>query len=95
MSYANYWNDERTAGQGLIIGCYKHKQTGAFFEYAHRTTDDGDWAPEFPHVVFMSDGSRRFARVLRTVAHVVTDEADDGTPLSERWEIKTHRKYEG
>tara|TARA_R110002020_G_scaffold55453_1_gene153808 strand:- start:7 stop:318 length:312 start_codon:yes stop_codon:yes gene_type:complete len=103
MTYAPYTNDRRTieqswsrrclAEQIIIEGCFKNAETGVIFDYATRTAFDGDWAANHPHVIFMSDGSVRFATIKKTVAHVVTDEAADGTPISECWPIKNHRQY--
>ena len=39
-----------------------------------------------PHEVDVLDGARP-PRVLKTVAHVAIDEAPDGTPVLQRWDI--------
>ena len=90
MSYAPYFNtpdmtEPRLLGQfdvGVIC-----------FEYSNRPEGDrGDQWPEYPHRVFTLDGDRA-ALVMKTVAYIVTDENDDGSPLVEKWEIRRHKKY--
>ena len=93
MAYASYTNDQRTIEQGPVQGCFNNSETGAVFEYATRTAFDGDWAADYPHIVFMSDDSTRYATIKKTVAYVVVDETDTGQPIAERWAIKRHRQY--
>ena len=93
MTYAPYTNDRRTLDQGRVLGCFDHAKYGTFFEYADRTSFNGPWAADRPHVLFMSDGSTRFATVKRTVAYVIVDEDGDGSPVVEKWRIKRHRHY--
>jgi hypothetical protein len=38
------------------------------------------------------DGGWRFARVLKTVAYILTNE-EDGYDLVEKWQIKQRREY--
>jgi len=35
----------------------------------------------------------RYAKVLKTVAYLVTDEDECGEPVVERWDIKKFRSY--
>ena len=93
MAYAPYTNDRRAIDQGPVQGCFDNSETGAVFEYATRAPSNGDWAADCPHIVFMSDGSPRYATVKKTVAYIVVDEADNGHPVAERWPIKRHRQY--
>jgi hypothetical protein len=58
----------------------------ARFEYRANTCTDIN---DFPHEVAMSDGSFRFAKVLKTVAYIVVDEDEYGLPVVEKWDIKT------
>jgi hypothetical protein len=51
----------------------------------------------FPHRVCVNDPhgwAYRYARVLKTVAHVVIDEDEYGHPVIERWKIKRHTSFE-
>jgi hypothetical protein len=57
----------------------------ARFEYRANTRTDIN---DFPHEIAMSDGSFRFAKVLKTVVYVVTDEDEYGQPVVEKWNIK-------
>lgn len=79
------------------MNSFKNAETQIHFAYCHRRPEDEDFddgsCADYPHVVFMSDGTTRFASVKKTVAHVVVDEDDAGQPIAERWAIKRHRQY--
>ncbi len=99
MSYAPHTNDHYANGADvpLLLGQFREKEYGHIFEYAKRPDnhlDDpfGDFAPEYPHVIY-TGGELRCARVLSTVAHVVLDEAIDGSPVVVRWRIGSHKRY--
>jgi hypothetical protein len=85
-------------GDGSIRGCFEEKDYGRFFEYSQN--DELVLAPpahggknmEFPHKVWVGDGSYRHARVGKTVVHIITDETDIGWVV-EKWYIKNHRSY--
>ena len=99
MTYSPYTNDKRTPEQGVVLGCFDNSEFGTFFEYAERTVTSSDWkfkpywAPEYKHLIFMSNGTTRLATIKKTVAYIVIDEAPNGEPISEKWSIKRHRKY--
>ena len=76
-----------------ILGCFRHKETDAFFEYADRSEVEPDWAEGHPCIIFMSDGTYRYAAILKTVAYVVVDENEYGCPVIEKWQIKQHKVY--
>jgi hypothetical protein len=85
----------------LILGSFfveKDKRT--IFEYAVRPDDGINFAPDCPHIVYVTnviDGRGigfRYAKVLKTVAWIVVDEDDGGEPIYEKWEIKQHRHYD-
>lgn len=70
-----------------VLGWFQNKETGAWFSY----DDKPLWIVENgPHALFMSDGSKRTARVLKTVAYVAVDEDEYGLPVWEKWAIKKH-----
>jgi hypothetical protein len=84
------------------IGCFRHKDTNAFFEYSSAIPPDADELekgfigilfPDFPHRIFMSDDSVRYATVAKTVAYVCVDEDADGNFVIEKWKIKQHKEY--
>lgn len=95
MAFAPYTNDRRTEGQSAVLGMFTEVTGGRPFEYAANTArhwvNPGDW----PHKVFVGPRGEeaRYARVLKTVAYVIVDENDDGTPVVEKWKIKGHRAY--
>ena len=84
-------------------GSFVEKSCGKFFEYDlvphppypsnHAASVSG-----YPHRVWVSenpinDSGWRYALVKKTVAYIVTDEADNGQPVVEKWSIKGHRIY--
>lgn len=94
MSYAPHTNTEVANGQNLpmLLGTFGVKG-GASFEYAIRPADGSDFAEDGMHIVYVQDGYR-YARVLKTVAHVAIDENEDGSPVWEKWELSYNREYD-
>jgi hypothetical protein len=82
---------------------YPIREGGAFIEKDHGNLFEYDLHGEdtfagYPHRVWVSenpvnDSGWRYALVKKTVAYIVTDEADDGQPVVEKWSIKGHRIY--
>lgn len=72
-------------------GEFREKQFRKWFTY--RPTDD-TWANKhgLTHEIDVADGTR-FAVVKKTVAIVAIDEADDGTPITEKWSLAQNRAY--
>ena len=104
MAYASHTNTDvhaqLRAGQiptplPLLFGQFETKE-GTTFEYAERRWHCDDFAPSFPHIIYVrrdgGDKGTRLARVLGRVAYVVVDETDHG-PVIEKWDIRLHRKY--
>ena len=79
----------------LIFGRFDCAEYSSTFEYAERRHPDDNFAPEFPHMVYVGPNGEetRLAKVLKTVAYVVVDEDDLG-PVIEKWQIKQHKIYE-
>lgn len=81
------------------VGSFIEKTGGRWFFYAPICEANKAIAPEgFDFEVRVSDNpigmsGRRFAKVLKTVAYVVTDENDDGSPVVEKWDIKSHTRF--
>lgn len=101
MSFAPHTNDRRHIGYDpIVLGQFREADTGNTFEFADRHSAPSDdfcanaWADmcEFPHVVYTGT-QRRYARVLKTVAHIVVDEDEFGRPVTEKWELRGHRAY--
>jgi hypothetical protein len=78
---------------GRLLGKFVNAETRAVFEYGELPDEDRPFGPEYRLAVWQRDGSYRYSRVLKTVAYVVVNEADDGSPVVERWEICRHREY--
>jgi len=77
----------------LNIGEFTEVTFGKCFTYCLIDASD-IWAAEhgFTHKVDVLDGYR-YAKVKKTVVHIVTDEDSDGNPVIETWKIKRHVKY--
>jgi hypothetical protein len=84
----------------LLLGSFVEKEFGNLFEYAVRPDEGIDFAPDCPHIVYVTnaidgvDHGFRYAKVLKTVAWVVVDEDDNGDPIYVKWDIKDHRFYD-
>lgn len=81
----------------LILGSFREKEARCFFEYAERRHPDDSFAPEFPHVVYCGPAGKvvpYLAKVLKTVAYLVTDEAADGSPVVTKWNLSEHYHYD-
>ena len=96
MSFAPYHNGNLPDHHGRILGMFNNSETGAAFEFAERAAchywpqaNKADW----PHVIFMADGSTRVCRVLKTRVHVAIGRNASGAPISEMWLIKQFRTY--
>lgn len=92
-------------GDGSIIGFFIETENGYPFEFSANPEltlaplAHGGKNVDFPHLVWVCDpvpgidcGYRK-ALVKKTVAHVITDERDDGSLRVEKWNIKDHRIY--
>lgn len=103
MAYAPHTNehvrDELRAGivptaRPLVLGGIWNHDAPGVFEYAERRWTTDDFAPEMPHIIYVGPGQEpRLAKVLKTVAYVVTDESADGTPVIEKWKLHRHDTY--
>lgn len=72
-------------------GEFTEVSMGKHFTY-RPTTNHWALVHGLTHEVDVLDGVR-FARVLKTVAHVAVDENADGNPVLEAWKIKQHLVY--
>ena len=92
VSFASVYDPH---GDGSILGSFSEKDHGHFFEFSK---NDEDFYTDYPHKVWVTtpwamDEGWRFARVLKTVAYVLTND-EDGYDLVEKWQIKQRRVYE-
>lgn len=79
-------------GDGSVRGCFRNAETNAFFEFSTCPVTE-QWAGgEFDMKVWMSDGSFRVAKVMKTRVKVVVDEGDNG-PVVETWLTKQRMNY--
>ena len=85
----------------LILGQFEEKDIGNPFEYSERRWHTDEFAPEFPHVIYVSGRGKwaescetRLAKVLKTVAYIVVNEDENGEPIVEKWYIKNHKEYD-
>jgi len=78
---------------GKVAGQFTEREFGNWFEYDARSDN-----PDYPHRVWVTtpregiDSGWRYARVLKTVAHIVIDEDENGLVV-EKWSIKRHSLY--
>lgn len=74
------------------IGSFVEKDCGCDFTYK-LTTDKWALSHGMIHEI---DGhyTSSFGLVKKTVALVVTDEAPDGKPVTEKWQIKQHKVFQ-
>ncbi len=78
-------------GDGSIRGSFRNAETDVFFEFS--VAPDCPFGPEFDMAVWMSDGTFRNAKVMKTRAFVVVDEAADGSPVVEKWVVKQRHTF--
>lgn len=84
-----------------LVGSFVEKDHGKNFDYIENpekvlhTPAHGGRLTHFPHLIFVGPQGEetRMALVLGNVAHVVTDETDQGF-IIEKWNIKKHRKFQ-
>ena len=94
MSFAEsstYFN----VGDGSIIGRFNEKDYGNLFEFSENREE---WNTDYPHKVWVTtpwnmDCGWRFAKVLKTVAYILTND-EDGNEVVNKWSIKKHTEYE-
>ena len=83
----------------LLLGMFNNHEHGKLFEYAVRPDEGIDFAPDCPHIVYVTnpitgiDSGFRYAKVLKTVAWVVVDEDANGQPVYEKWKLRGHSQY--
>jgi hypothetical protein len=85
-------------GVDNIVGHFFERTTDNIFQVSHNDLGDSFsermkslgydmrvWVSSNP----VNDSGWRYAKVLKTVAYIVTDENEYGDPVVEKWEIKT------
>ena len=73
-----------------LRGEFKHTETRKWFQFFDSDRADLLGWENFPHEIFVGpDGDTRMARVLKTVAYVIVDEAADGSPVVEKWPLRS------
>jgi hypothetical protein len=103
MGYAPHTNNDvkqqlralRAAGSTaptelpMILGEITEAEFGHSFEYAERRWFDDEVQPDFPHIIYVGDGQARLAKVLKTVAWVLTGEGE-----VQKWSLKKNRQFD-
>jgi hypothetical protein len=69
-------------------GGFEHKETNVVFEYLNGPEYIWDAEQGATHSIFVRDGEIRGAKILKTVAHVIVDEDENGNAVWEKWPIK-------
>ena len=72
------------------IGFFQEKEHGRYFDYRNVNIHDDGYTPfnGYEYRVYVGHNQTRYAKVLKTVAYVVVDEAADGSPIVEKWQLK-------
>jgi hypothetical protein len=79
-------------GTDGALGEFVEKDEGQIFEYV--AAADPVFGHEYPHKIMVGyNGEYRYGNVKKTVAHIVVDEAADGSPVVEKWYFKRHVMY--
>ncbi len=73
------------------VGEFQEREYGKWFTY-RPTSNPWAVAHDLPFEVDVLDGVR-YAKVLKTVAHIAVDESDEGVPVIEVWSLKKHNHY--
>lgn len=82
-------------GDNSILGRFVEKDYGHLFEFSANPEKTlypkptGGKNIEYPHIVWVNSRNPepRFAKVLKTVAYIVTDVREDGSARIEKWDI--------
>jgi hypothetical protein len=84
-----------------VIGYFRESEFKQWFPvYANHAYGSGAFASDFPHVIRVlsnpiNDTGLRYAKVLKTVMHVVVDEYANGEPCIETWKGKLELTIKG
>ena len=102
MAFADPSTYSGNNGDGSILGRFVEKEYGHIFEFSKNPDltlfpkAHGGKNVEYPHLVWVggkgSGRPHRWARVGKTVVHIVTDETTEGYVI-EKWNIKEHCLY--
>jgi hypothetical protein len=79
----------------------KAKPVGEFREmnfknhFHYTNAEEGEFIPwpEYPQKLWVQPDSFLWCKVKKTVAHVVSDEAADGSPVVDKWYFTNHYQY--
>lgn len=76
-------------------GRFVEKDHGYVFEYCVADAPAPPAWEDYQHWVWVGPkgDQRRWARVLKTRVHIVTDENADGSPVTECWYFRSHVPY--
>ena len=77
-----------------LLGRFYEKDYGHLFEFSENREE---WNTDYPHKVWVTtpwnmDCGWRFAKVLKTVAYVLTND-EDGNEVVQKWDIKNQKEY--
>ena len=87
-------------GDASIIGRFYEKDFGRLFEFSENRERGHEFSKGYPHKIWVTtpkiglDQGWRYGKVLKTVAYIVVDENDDGTPKVEKWQLKQNSRVE-
>jgi hypothetical protein len=82
-----------------LLGEFQESEFGNWFSYKENVDQDfhSSWMYSMGYTSLVSVGPEggqwRYAKVLKTVAHVVVDENEVGMPVVEVWQLKKHNIF--
>ena len=81
----------------VVLGEFTEKEFGNYFHYSvnEKYNSGKTFGGRFPHLVWVGGLGQqyRYAEVKKTVAYVVVDEDEYGSPVIEKWLIKKNIAY--
>ena len=72
-----------------IAGSFQEKEHGKYFDYRYSQNWWGR-SHGFDYEIAVGIDTALCAKILKTVAYVVIDEDEWGSPIVEKWDIKKH-----
>jgi hypothetical protein len=75
------------------VGEFKEMNFKNHFHYSN--AEEGEFIPwpEYPQKLWVQPDSFLWCKVKKTVAHVVSDESADGSPVVDKWYFTNHYEY--
>jgi len=76
-----------------VAGEFREMNFKNVFHYSKPEENEVVPWPEYSHKLWINSDHFLWCNVKKTVAHVVADEADDGSPVVDKWYFTNHYAY--